>query len=195
MTLAIDTKNLKNLMMLFAVIIATISSVFILSSSMKVYAAPIPAGCPGSPFAGPPGPGVCEAIPVGCPGSTQAGPPAPGFDSETCPYEATAGNTEPTYSADDCSGDNLDGTITDPDDPNHCGILRYLVMFIQILSGLVGVVVAGSIIYGGIQYSSAGSDPQKVSAAKDRIRNAVIALIFFIFGIGFLNWLVPGGVL
>ncbi len=77
----------------------------------------------------------------------------------------------------------------------NCGIIRYLVLFINILSALVGVVVVGSIIYGGIQYSTAGSDPQKVSAAKSRIRNAIIALVFFIFTYSLLNYLVPGGVL
>ncbi len=77
----------------------------------------------------------------------------------------------------------------------NCGIIRYLVMFINILSALVGIVVVGSIIYGGIQYSMAGSDPSKIGEAKNRIRNALIALLFFIFGYSFLNYLVPGGVL
>lgn len=77
----------------------------------------------------------------------------------------------------------------------NCGIIRYLVMFINILSALVGIVVVGSIIYGGIQYSMAGSDPGKIGEAKNRIRNALIALLFFIFGYSFLNYLVPGGVL
>lgn len=76
-----------------------------------------------------------------------------------------------------------------------CGIVRYLVIIINALSALAGVAIIGSIVYGGIQYSMAGSDPQKVGAAKDRIRNAIIALVFFIFGYGILNYLVPGGVL
>ena len=77
----------------------------------------------------------------------------------------------------------------------NCGIIRYLVIIINLLSALVGVVIVGSIIWAGIQYSMAGSDPQKVSAAKDRIRNALIALFFFLFMYGLLNYLVPGGVL
>lgn len=80
-------------------------------------------------------------------------------------------------------------------DESNCGIIAYLVIGIRVLSGLVAVVVVGSIIYGGIQYSSAGSEAQKVSAAKERIRNSIIALFFFIFMFGFLNYLVPGGVL
>ena len=94
----------------------------------------------------------------------------------------------------DCQGDNIQAGAPEGSE-EHCGILDYLVLFINVLSGLVGVVVLGSIIYGGIQYSSAGSDPQKVQAAKNRIRNALIALFFFIFMYGFLNYLVPGGIL
>lgn len=80
-------------------------------------------------------------------------------------------------------------------EPGHCGILNYFVIFINVLSALAGVVIVGSIVGGGIQYSMAGSDPQKVQAAKNRIRNAIIALLFFLFGYGLLNYLVPGGVL
>jgi archaellum component FlaF (FlaF/FlaG flagellin family) len=60
---------------------------------------------------------------------------------------------------------------------------------------VAGIVIVGSIIVGGIQYSSAGSDPQKVQAAKNRIKGAVIALLLFLFGYSLLNFLVPGGVL
>lgn len=161
-----------------------------LAQPATVDAASIPAGCPGSPFAGPPGPGVCESIPLGCPGSTLQGPPAPGFDRSTCPYQTSESMPEPTYREDDCQAD-AGGDLN----AENCGIIGYITLFIQVLSGLAGVVIAGSIIYGGIQYSAAGSDPQKVSAAKARIRNAIIALVFFVFGLGFLNWLVPGGVL
>lgn len=92
---------------------------------------------------------------------------------------------EPEYKANDCK------TV----DKDNCGIINYLIIFINVLSALAGVVIAASIAYGGIQYSMAGSDPQKISAAKSRIRNALIALLFFIFGFGFLNYLVPGGLL
>ncbi|MFZ1323857.1 MAG: hypothetical protein WAQ57_01710 [Candidatus Saccharimonadales bacterium] len=105
-----------------------------------------------------------------------------------------AGGSTPEAVKSDCEGDNIKAGAADGSN-QHCGILDYLVLFINVLSGLVGVVVVGSIIYAGIQYSTAGSDPQKVSAAKDRIRNALIALAFFIFMYSFLNYLVPGGVL
>lgn len=87
----------------------------------------------------------------------------------------------------DCSADTIN--------QDNCGIVRYIALFINVLSGLAGIVIVGSIVYGGIQYSMAGSDAQKVSAAKARIRNANIALLFFLFGYAFLNYIVPGGVL
>lgn len=116
--------------------------------------------------------------------------PAPelGFD------DANSGSQSPEYVSNDCGGSNIQAGQSE-DSENHCGILDYLVLFINVLSALAGVVIAGSIAYGGIQYSMAGSDPQKVTAAKSRIRNALIALLFFIFGFGFINYLVPGGLL
>lgn len=109
--------------------------------------------------------------------------------SGVCPSAGGAGNNnEPGYMPNDCNDPN--GINED-----NCGIIRYLVIFINVLSAVVGLVVVGSIIYGGIQYSMAGSDPQKVSEAKRRIRNAVIALMFFLFMFSLLNYLVPGGVL
>lgn len=103
-------------------------------------------------------------------------------------------STQPNYVPNDCNGPNIQAGQSEGSE-NHCGILNYLVLFINVLSALAGVVIAASIAYGGIQYSMAGSDPQKISTAKSRIRNALIALLFFIFGFGFLNYLVPGGLL
>ncbi len=92
--------------------------------------------------------------------------------------------------------DDFEGDCTDPNiEESNCGIIRYLIVIVNALSALVGLVIVGSIIVGGIQYSSAGSDPQKVQAAKNRIRNAIIALLFYLFGYAFLNFLIPGGLL
>lgn len=77
----------------------------------------------------------------------------------------------------------------------NCGIIRYLVIFINVLSAVAGIVIVGAIIIGGMQYSAARSDPSMVSAAKARIRNAIIALLFFLFGYGLLGYLIPGGLL
>jgi hypothetical protein len=72
-------------------------------------------------------------------------------------------------------------------------IYDWLTLFINFLSAIVGIIVVGSIIWAGIQYSSASADPQKVSAAKNRIKNAVLALVAYLFIYAFLNYLIPGG--
>ncbi|HSX05976.1 MAG TPA: pilin [Candidatus Saccharimonadales bacterium] len=79
-------------------------------------------------------------------------------------------------------------------DISQCDLFKnYLNPFIDFLAALVGVAVVISIVYGGIQYGSSGGDPQKVTAAKNRIRNALIALVTFIFLFSLLKFLVPGG--
>ncbi|CAN5680028.1 hypothetical protein BH23PAT1_BH23PAT1_4190 [soil metagenome] len=75
-----------------------------------------------------------------------------------------------------------------------CGIINYLWIFINVLSGIVGIVVASMIIIAGIQYSASKNDPAAVAAAKQKITNAVTALVMYIFLYSFLQWLVPGGI-
>jgi hypothetical protein len=77
----------------------------------------------------------------------------------------------------------------------NCGITRYLKLFVNVLTGLVGVAVVGSVIFGGIQYSMSAGDAQKVAAARRRISNALLALLVFALTYGFLQWIIPGGVL
>jgi hypothetical protein len=77
---------------------------------------------------------------------------------------------------------------------DNCRILWYLQLFINVLSALVGIIVVAMLVLGGIQYTTAGNDPQKVGAAKNRVRNAITALIMFIFMYSILQWLVPGGI-
>jgi hypothetical protein len=73
-------------------------------------------------------------------------------------------------------------------------IAKYINPLVRLLSALVGVAVTISIIVGGIQYGSSGGDPQRVTQAKNRIRNSVIALLAFMFLYAFLQFLVPGGI-
>lgn len=77
-----------------------------------------------------------------------------------------------------------------------CGIIqKYINPFINLLAAAVGVIVALSIIIGAIQFSSSAGDPQKAAAGKQRITNALLALVAFIFLYAFLQFLVPGGFL
>jgi len=94
---------------------------------------------------------------------------------------------EPTGHVNDCGSSQLNR--------DNCGIVKYIVIFINLLSALVGVVVTAVIIAGGIQYSTSSGDPSKVQAAKKRIFNGVLSLALFIFTYAFLQWVVPGGVL
>ena len=112
------------------------------------------------------------------------------------------------YIRDQCVNHQVNNAQSDSDEPvnfeadckedvltsQNCGIVAYVVMFTRLLSGLVGIVVVIMIAVGGIQYATARDDPQAVSAARTRIRNAVLALVFYLVGIAFLQWLVPGGV-
>lgn len=66
---------------------------------------------------------------------------------------------------------------------------------IKFLSAGVGIIVTIMIIIAGIQYTSAGSDPQKVSSAKGKVANAIIALVTYIFLFALIQWLWPGGIL
>lgn len=73
-------------------------------------------------------------------------------------------------------------------------IVSRLNTIVNFLAGLVGIVVIGVIIFGGIQYISAGDNATQITAAKQRIMNGIIALLIFIFTYAFLQWLIPGGV-
>ena len=73
-------------------------------------------------------------------------------------------------------------------------IIKRLQQIIDFLSAGVGIVVVATIIVGGIKYSIAGDSPQKLTAAKQRISNGLIALLTFMFIFGFVQWLIPGGI-
>jgi hypothetical protein len=66
---------------------------------------------------------------------------------------------------------------------------------IRILSNGVGLVIIGSIVYGGIQYTGSRGDPQATAMAVNRIRSSLFALLLFIFGYAILNYLIPAGFL
>ena len=75
------------------------------------------------------------------------------------------------------------------------GILDLIFAIIRLLSMGVGLVVVGSIIVAGIQYTSSRGDPQATANAMKRISSTVIALLIYIFAFALLNWLIPGAVL
>lgn len=134
------------------------------------------------------GPGG-TACPFGAPGYVD-----PTFGTQVCIPLAkinytTKNNEPPKFVKSDCNPDG--GAALDS---SNCGIVKYLTIIINVLSAIVGVVIVMMIIVGGIQYSAAGDDPQKVQAAKTKITNALLALFLFIFMYSLLQWLVPGGI-
>jgi hypothetical protein len=66
---------------------------------------------------------------------------------------------------------------------------------IKLLSDGAGLVVIGSIIVAGIQFSSSRDEPQAKAAATKRIEHAVIALFVYFFAYAILNYLVPNQIL
>ncbi len=71
-------------------------------------------------------------------------------------------------------------------------IVDALFAIIRFLSVGVGIVVVGSIVLAGVQYSAAHGDPSAVASALNRVRNTVIALLIYIFAAAILNYLIPG---
>ena len=86
-------------------------------------------------------------------------------------------------------------SIAPPSDPCHNVIVqKYIDPAINFLAIGFGIIVTIMVVIGGLQYITAGSDPQKVAAAKNRIFNAILALVAFAFMYVILQWLVPGGI-
>lgn len=197
----------KNRKLLFMSLLAACLLWFGALGPQNVSANDIPAGCPGGP-AGPASPGtVCPdgstphkdaSLPPGCPGTLAQGPPAIGT---VCPARPGRAACE-IESASKCNPmeDQAFEVDCKPDDGEelnreNCGIVNYIVIITNALSALVGIVIVLAIVVSGIQYSAARENPQWAAAAKDRIREAIFALLIYIFLYAFLNWLIPGGLI
>lgn len=142
----------------------------------------------------------------------RAGDPLPTFTVKESAADNGSGNQQ-------SGGGNEDKTLEDPDKNSTtrdtCGegngkvdiaidvgckgkgnpILDMLFAFIRFLSIGVGLVLIGSMIVAGIQYTSSRGDPQATAAAIKRITSTVGALALFIFMYAILNWLIPAGLL
>lgn len=71
------------------------------------------------------------------------------------------------------------------------GLLQVL---LNILLGLFAVAAVGSLVWGGIVYSSSGSDSSRVKTAMKIIKGVVIATILYIAMYSILQFLIPGGI-
>lgn len=105
---------------------------------------------------------------------------------------------------DECPEGYVEVSVRIGKDETHCVrneegfennvIINYVRGFIWFLSGGVGLVVMLMIIIGGVQYITARDNPQAVQAAKQKIFNAIIALVLFILMYAILSYLVPYGI-
>ncbi len=119
---------------------------------------------------------VTLSIALGSTGLVSAAPTAIACDSKT---DNTCIESKPF---DQCANET------------NCNIVvKYLNPAIKLLTIFVGIAVVVGITIGGIQYASSGGDPQKAAAAKMRIRNSIIALLFYFFLYAFLRFAIPGG--
>jgi len=66
---------------------------------------------------------------------------------------------------------------------------------IRFLSNGVGIIVVGSLVWAGIQYTSSRGDPKATTEAINRIRANVFALLLYVFAYAMLNYVIPGGFL
>ena len=64
---------------------------------------------------------------------------------------------------------------------------------VRLLTYGVGIVLVGSIIYAGITYSASTGNPEQTQKAKNRVRDAIIALVFYLLIGALMQFLVPGG--
>lgn len=87
-----------------------------------------------------------------------------------------------------CKGDDPNFT-----DPYLNPIVDIAFALFRFLSAGVGLVVVGSIVLAGIQYTASRGDPQATGAAIKRISNSLIGLLIYVFLFAIANFLVPGG--
>lgn len=72
-------------------------------------------------------------------------------------------------------------------------LLNFLVLVLNVLGGAVAIIVVIVIVLAGIQYSTAGGNPNTTAVAKKRILNAIIAFIAYLGLYMVFQWLIPGG--
>jgi len=76
---------------------------------------------------------------------------------------------------------------------SHSALLDLLFAIIRFITDGVGLVIIGSLIVAGIQYSISKGDPKGLEKALERIKSLFIALLLFVFAYGILNFVVPSG--
>lgn len=120
--------------------------------------------------------------------------------NNTCP-EGYIKNL-PNFTDDDPSNDKpcVPEKLKDTGDPAASGkknfeyfVNQYINPLMFVLTALIGLGSAISLVYAGIQYTTSAGDPGKAQEARERFTKTVVGLIAYLFLFGFLQWVVPGG--
>lgn len=122
----------------------------------------------------------------------------------TCADDCDAENPRQADNCDDCDPEDTTQTdsscyvlppqtITNNCPKGQCIINTYLQPAINLVSALVGLVIAASIISAGIRYATSADNPQKVSEAKQRLVTSIFVLVGFFTFYALMNYLIPGG--
>ncbi len=122
-------------------------------------------------------------------------PNRPAEDSGALAPSGDSGFTAPTSNT--CGGDDsaVKTSINIGCKGKGNGVLDFTFAMIRFLSNGVGLVLIGSLIYGGIQFSLSRGNPQANAAAQNRIKSVIVAMFVFLFAYALLNYLVPGKIL
>ncbi len=91
----------------------------------------------------------------------------------------------------ECDCDPADGQLN----AENCGIVNAAEVGTNILATIAALAIVGGLSYGSFLYMTAGDNPGQISAARQRIVWALVALGLLLFFWGFLQWLIPGGFL
>ena len=94
-----------------------------------------------------------------------------------------------------CLPSQRDFKVSQDCEKGACLFKKYINPIINTLAIGFGIVVVGSYILAGIDYSRSANNPQLVSASKTRIVTTTFVLVGFFVFYAAMNWLIPGGLI
>jgi len=77
----------------------------------------------------------------------------------------------------------------------QCILEKYISPAIQLVSAAVGILVVISIIYGGFEIVTAGSDVGRAAAGRKRIIQTLVGLGAYMGLVALMQFLIPGGII
>ena len=107
---------------------------------------------------------------------------------------STTALATPAYAA-SCGGVDTSIISCSDNETKGGGIFAILNIILTVLSYGVGIAGTLGIVISGIQYLTARDNEQQMAKAKNRIINTIIGIAAYAVLWGFLQWLIPGGVL